>query len=836
MNKTLHRFLCLALVLALGVSLAAPALAAGTDAAVKAVSLPSQDWQGAAAFPDWKNCVDDTLAMNSLYSFTGLAGQGRLYVTPAQGVTGFRLFVNNAEVDTSAMAAGRTWQADISSLTVNGTNTLQVSAVTPGDIEDAVTVNVPYPDVLPAGPSDVGMDESTLELIGDLIRAEVKYGFSGAQLAVIKDGRLVVSEAWGAASGYRADNSRILPGDGDYVPVTTDTLYDLASNTKMYSVNYALQYMLSHEGYDIALDDPITKFFPSFDQQGRTVFKEGTSEADKRQILAWKSRLTIRDALMHQAGFDPDPQYHNDRFNQLTQTPEAGVSNPLFSQDRASTLEMVLASPLTYEPGTQTKYSDVDYMLLCFILEKAAGQRLDQFLKEKFWNPMGLTHITYNPLDNGFDASGCAATELQGNTRDGVVSFANVRTGVVQGEVHDEKAYYAMDGVSGHAGLFSNAEDLARLASLMLTGGSGGRKYFDKDVIDEFTKPKSPEAPTWGLGWWRQGSAGRNNYFTTHSSSATVGHQGWTGTLTVIDPEENLVIALLTNKKNSPVLDNAVAPNDFYSDNMVLGALGCVVGYVYESLRSTPDAMDASVMQMAMDRVSMLEGHKGAYDEAPHMNDAYALADLTVTRAEKRRSRTMKDYAQTVLDALAGAAEAYVEDRENQANAARWQEELQTRLDAVSADTDSAGAPALKAAPVSSMPCADARGGYTGGGQNAVYFPRAYGTGASTCYQNGVTWFETYEGQGTVYFAVRDAIPSLQIYVNGQPVDTSAMLNLDRVGFFAVDVSSVAVNGRNCVQVSGMPAGAPRGEEAPLLMVSVNPEVVRGACPVPFAV
>ena len=85
MNKTLHRFLCLALVLALGVSLAAPALAAGTDAAVKAVSLPSQDWQGAAAFPDWKNCVDDTLAMNSLYSFTGLAGQGRLYVTPPPG-------------------------------------------------------------------------------------------------------------------------------------------------------------------------------------------------------------------------------------------------------------------------------------------------------------------------------------------------------------------------------------------------------------------------------------------------------------------------------------------------------------------------------------------------------------------------------------------------------------------------------------------------------------------------------------------------------------------------------------------------------------------------------
>ena len=833
MKKLLQKMLSLTLAAVMALTMVTPALAAPVNGAragsAQKASLPDQDWQSVVAFPDWADYVDDTLAMNGLYSFTCFSGQGEIYVTPAAGVESFRLFVNNAEIDTSAMEAGSTWKVDISDVTVDGTNTVQVSAITPADIEDAVTVHVPYPTVIDGTPESVGMDQSTIDMISDLINAEVKYGFSGAQLAVIKNGRLVINEAYGAASGYRSDSSRIEEGDEDYVPVTTETLYDLASNTKMYSVNYALQYMLSHEGYDIGLDDPITKFFPTFDDEGKTIFKEGTSAEDQAQIYAWKSQLTVRDILMHQAGFDPDPQYHNDQFNQVTQTPEAGVENLLFSQDRALTLEKVLASPLTYEPGSKTVYSDVDYMLLCFILEQVTGQGLDEFLKEKFWEPMGLTHITYNPLENGFEPSDCAATELDGNHRTDntghgrAIDFANCREGVIQGTVHDEKAYYAMEGVSGHAGLFSNAEDLA---SLMLTGGYEGVKYFDNNVIDDFTKPKSTDYPTWGLGWWREANVGRVHYFSTHSSSSTIGHQGWTGTLTVIDPEQELVVVLLTNKKNSPVMDNTESANDFYSDNMILGGLGCVTGYIYESFTSTPDAMDASVMQLATDRIIMLADHaEGAYDQAPHMNDAFALADLAVTRAEKRQTQTTKDYAQKVLDDLAAAVEQYVDVEANQTNAAAWQAELQARLDAVSANAGSANTASLKAVAVDSMPCVDAEGNFTGGDQNAVYFPRAYGTGTSYCYQNGVTWFESYEGQGTIYFAVYASVPSLQIYVNGQPVDVSAMLNQDGLSFFAIDVSSVTHSGRNSVQVTGMPIET---ERFSMLMVTVNPTVTDG--------
>ena len=816
MRKMLKKATGLILAAALTFSLAAPAAASGSSSAagsspgtVTEAALPQQSWQAQVTFPDWAGYVDDTLAMNSLYSFDGYADQGELYVTLAAGVTSLRLFVNNAEVDTSAMKGGSTYKVDISDLTVNGTNTVQVSAITPSTLAGAVTVSIPYPTVITGLPSDVGMDDEILGVIDDFIASEVKYGFSGAQLAVVKDGKLVYSNAWGAVNGYNPNGTRIEEGDENYVPVTTDTLYDLASNTKMYSVNYALQYMLTQgsDVYDISLDDPITKFFPEFDDEGKTIFKKGTSTEDQAQILAWKSELTVRDILMHQAGFDPDPQYHNDQFNQVTQLPEQGVDNPLFSQDRETTLQMVLASPLTYEPGSKTVYSDVDYMLLCFIIEQVTGMGLDQFLKETFWDPMGLTHITYNPLQNGFEKDDCAATELNGNTRDGVISFKNVRTDTVQGEVHDEKAYYAMGGVSGHAGLFSNAEDLAKLASVMLTGGYGGNQFFSKNVMDDFTKPKSLDAPTWGLGWWRQAELGRSSYFSIQSSNSTIGHQGWTGTLTVIDPENDLVVVLLTNKKNSPVIDPNVDANDFYSDNMVLGALGSVVGLVYDSMRSSVDAVDAVALQMTNDRIRLMMDHKGKYDEAPHMNDAYALVDLVVTIAEQRKSDVTKANAQLALKNINDFVKLYVAKEENKANAKTWTEQLQARIDAIEVSEDAApAAPGLTAVQVSSDPSATAGTPFGGGDQNYVFLPRPYSsTGStSTVFYNTGTWFDGYEGQGTLYIKMSSSADEvrgdqgIRIFVNGVEVDNSNLTGQD--GIYSVDVSGVARNGRNSVE------------------------------------
>ena len=678
MRNMLKKATGLILAAALTFSLAAPAAAAGSSSAAGASSgsvtetaLPQQGWQAQVTFPDWAGYVDDTLAMNSLYSFDGYADQGELYVTLASGVTSLRLFVNNAEVDTSAMKGGSTYKVDISDLTVNDTNTVQVSAITPSTLEGAVTVSIPYPTVITGLPSDVGMDEGVLGIIDDFIASEVKYGFSGAQLAVVKDGKLVYSDAWGAVNGYNPDGTRIEEGDENYVPVTTDTLYDLASNTKMYSVNYALQYMLTQGSgvYDISLDDPITKFFPEFDDEGKTIFKEGTSAEDQAQILEWKSELTVRDILMHQAGFAPDPQFHNDKFDQVTQTPDPDTDNVLYAIGKDAVAEAICKAPLVYEPGTKTVYSDVDYMLLGLIVEQVTGKDLNTFLKETFWQPLGLTHITYNPLDNGFTANDCAATELNGNSRDGAIDFTGNRTGTIQGQVHDEKTWYAMGGVSGHAGLFANAEDLATLAQMMLNpSGYGSNRLFSTNVNEYFTSRKNSSA-TWGQGWWRQADCGRPWYFGVQASRNTIGHQGWTGTLTVIDPEQDLIVVYLTNKINSPVTDNTVNANQFDGNWYTASTLGFVTNILYQGITANSaagdiqPALDALLGDMAMDKLRLAAAEDLEDADHPLMRAANSIAELAYEASYARPTDANKAMVLQLADALRQLSDVGTYDR-----------------------------------------------------------------------------------------------------------------------------------------------------------------------------
>ena len=407
--------------------------------------------------------------------------------------------------------------------------------------------------------------------------------------------------------------------------VTNDTLYDLASNSKMYTANYALQLLVTQGKIDLDsrivdllgqsfVDDTIDITFSGYENPGLEVNKQ------------WKSELTLRDVLRHQAGFPADPQYHNDAFDQHTQKPAAGVANPLFSgwdgtpATRQATLKAIFKTPLMYKPGTKTVYSDVDYMLLAFVIESVTGRAPDQYLEQNFWAPMGLAHITYNPLLNGFTPNDCAATELNGNTRDGAVHFTGVRTATIQGQVHDEKAFYAMGGISGHAGLFSNAADLAKLASVMLTGGYGQQKFFSRNVIDTFTAPKKENAANWGLGWWREADDGRCWYFGTQSSSGTIGHQGWTGTLTLIDPVENLVVVYLTNKINSPVTNKAANPNKFNGNWYTSSTLGFVAQILYQGLSNRAGNPNAALSALLADMAAgkfQLVAKAGATSSGP---------------------------------------------------------------------------------------------------------------------------------------------------------------------------------------------------------------------------
>ncbi|WP_317851446.1 penicillin binding protein PBP4B [Neobacillus bataviensis] len=406
-------------------------------------------------------------------------------------------------------------------------------------------------------PEEVGFSSEKLKQVDEWIQEDVDNGFPGAVLLIIKDGKIVKNTAYGYAKKYDGQTPM-----SHAEHMKADTMFDLASNTKMYATNFALQKLVSEGKID--LDARVQQYIPEFKDESGARIKG-------------KDTLRLIDILHHSAGFPADPQYHN---------PTA--AGKLYSQDRVKTLKMLSKTPLQYEPGTKNIYSDVDYMLLGYIVEKVTGQLLDDYVENNIYKPLGLMHTMFNPLQKGFKQKDFAATELMGNTRDGVINFPNMRTYTLQGEVHDEKAFYSMDGISGHAGLFSTTDDLAVLLQVMLNGGGYGVvKVFDQHTIHTFVRPSTTN-PTYGLGWRRNGNSSMKWMFGPHASETAVGHTGWTGTVTIIDFEQNLGIALLTNKKHSSVIDPIKDPNTFAGDAFNTGKYGSVVTGIYEALIAAP--------------------------------------------------------------------------------------------------------------------------------------------------------------------------------------------------------------------------------------------------------
>ncbi|HBX1080977.1 TPA: penicillin binding protein PBP4B [Salmonella enterica] len=413
---------------------------------------------------------------------------------------------------------------------------------------------VEYPVLTTASPDQVGFDSQKLHRLDGWIQNQIDAGYPSINLLVIKDNHIVLQKAWGYAKKY--DGSTLLAHP---IRATTNTMYDLASNTKMYATNFALQ-KLVYEG-KIDVNDLVSKYIPGFkDMPG-----------DK---IKGKDKLRIIDILHHVAGFPADPQY-----------PNKNVAGKLFSQSKSTTLEMIKKTPLEYQPGSKHIYSDVDYMILGFIVESITAMPLDRYVETTIYKPLGLKHTVFNPLMKGFTPPQIAATELHGNTRDGVIHFPNIRTNTLWGQVHDEKAWYSMGGVSGHAGLFSDTHDMAVLMQVMLNlGGYGNVKLFDDKTVAQFTR-RSPEDATFGLGWRVNGNASMTPTFGVLASPQTYGHTGWTGTLTSIDPVNHMAIVILGNRPHSPVANPKVNPNVFVSGLLPAATYGWIVDQIYGSLK-----------------------------------------------------------------------------------------------------------------------------------------------------------------------------------------------------------------------------------------------------------
>ncbi|WP_147590144.1 penicillin binding protein PBP4B [Clostridium polynesiense] len=395
-----------------------------------------------------------------------------------------------------------------------------------------------------------------LQELDDFINKEVEEGFPGAVLTVIKDGKVVKNSAYGYKKKWDKNNLMSKPEK-----MTVDTLFDVASITKMMSTNLALQRLVSQGKLD--LDAPVSKYIPEFKDSAEDPIKG-------------KSKITVRNVLNHTAGFAPEIRFFDNN-----------SAGKFYSQDRNTTLELLPKAPLAYVPGTKVVYSDTDYMLLGLIIEKITGMRQDEYVEKEIYKPLGLKNTMYNPLKKGFKPEDAAATERNGNTRDySIPLFNNIREYTLQGEVHDEKAWYSMGGVSGHAGLFSTTGDLAVLSQLILNGGTyGDVNIFSRDVLSEFTKPADKNI-TYGLGWDRQGDGKKTWEFGPYASYLTIGHTGWTGCVVNIDPLNNMAVILLTNMRHSPTV-----LNNFEGSKWETGRYGSIMSKVYEAFMENRDTV-----------------------------------------------------------------------------------------------------------------------------------------------------------------------------------------------------------------------------------------------------
>jgi CubicO group peptidase (beta-lactamase class C family) len=211
---------------------------------------------------------------------------------------------------------------------------------------------------------------------------------------------------------------------------------------------------------------------------------------------------------------------------------------------REQYLTQINARPLKSRPGTETVYSDWDMILTQLVIERITGQTLDRFVAEKVFTPLGMTSTMFTPDSTQYFAR-IAPTEID-----------SVRGGLVHGKVHDENAW-AMGGVSGHAGLFSTAHDLAIFAQMLLNGGTyNGIRIVKPSTVARWTAPQSGTSSR-ALGWdtpSKGSSAGQ--YFSPRS----FGHTGFTGTSMWMDPERGLFVILLTNRVDPTRNNNKHVP------------------------------------------------------------------------------------------------------------------------------------------------------------------------------------------------------------------------------------------------------------------------------------
>jgi beta-glucosidase-like glycosyl hydrolase/CubicO group peptidase (beta-lactamase class C family) len=369
-------------------------------------------------------------------------------------------------------------------------------------------------------PESVGMSTTKLGKIDSIALQAIKdKATPGCQILIARKGTVVYNKTFGCQT-YSGKDS-----------VTENTVYDLASITKVAATTLAVMYL--YENGQLSLDSSISVYLPEL---------KGTN----------KENLNVQEVLSHQAGLisflehwkrtlNPktpnDFIYCNEKYGRFC----IPVTNGMYADQALpdSVWKWTIKSDLLAKKEGQEcypyVYSDIGFYIMKAICERILNQPIDQFLDRYVYGPLDFRYLGFHPTER-IPLEDIAPTEL-----DTYFRHADIR-----GTVHDQGAAM-LGGVSGHAGLFSNAHDIAILMQMLLNGGEfNNQRFFRKETLEEFTRAHYYFSRR-GLGWDKP-SVEKGGPTSPHSSKATFGHSGFTGTCVWMDPESQLLYVFLSNR------------------------------------------------------------------------------------------------------------------------------------------------------------------------------------------------------------------------------------------------------------------------------------------------
>ena len=351
----------------------------------------------------------------------------------------------------------------------------------------------------------------------------------GCVVTVLRKGKLVFQKSYGSLT-YDS-----------IIPVTPQTVYDLASVTKISATTVCLMKLVEERKIDVK--QPVSKYLP---------WLKGSD----------KENLLVENLLLHQAGLNPFIPFYKEVTDKdgnplstvLSATKEAPfettVTDALYLRnDWNDTMYERIKTSIVSDKELKYVYSDNDFILLGKIIEAVTGKPLDVYAFETFYKPLGMSSTRFKPYEH-FANDMIAPTEKE----------KQFRQQLIWGYVHDPGAAM-FNNVAGHAGLFSNATDLSKLYQMLLNGGIYNKhRYLKKQTIDWFTSYQTPVSRR-GLGFDKPEKDNdirsvEKAYPSKSASPATYGHTGFTGTCVWVDPQYQLIYIFLSNRVNPSGGDN----------------------------------------------------------------------------------------------------------------------------------------------------------------------------------------------------------------------------------------------------------------------------------------